>query len=146
MTRQKYFQRLIIPLLILAISSCQNPAEADRVFNVFLIGMLQVMNMVVFGVSALIFTLLGYSGRKQGLRITGAILGSLFTLITLLSFLGLQEFHPRHYFIFTIFLIELIMIAIWAIYSFRRFPTATSDRKSINSQTLDEIIAEEEIT
>ena len=139
-------QVLILFGLILFTLSCKNPEQARNAFHVFLIGVLQVINLVLFGVSSIVFSILGFSSGKHGYKIAGGILTGIFFLFTLFTFLGLQEWHPRHYDIYIIFAISLV-IAITSLILVVKSPKHQVQNINSNvkhAEALDKIINEED--
>lgn len=146
MNKKKIYRLISLALIVALFSSCRNNREADEAIHIFFIGVLQIINILLFGSTSLIFSILGFTQAKHGLRITGGILTGVFALITLLSFAGLQEWHPRHYLIYTIFGIEFIMLIAAFIFTIKK-PVAQVPKpaqQAANQQTLDDIINEEE--
>ncbi|MBN4070915.1 hypothetical protein JYT72_00265 [Crocinitomix catalasitica] len=138
---------LILQLLVVALlfTSCRNNTEVNRAVHVFFLGVMQILNMALFGILGLIFSILAQTGGKQGLRIAGVVLSIVFALGTIAGLLNLAEWHPRHYEIYTLFGISVIMIIVSLIYSFK---SMNEPRKTVKSQGndkyLDDIISEEE--
>ena len=99
--------------------SCQNKAEVDRAVHVFFTGVLQVLNMLVFGVIGLVFSIISHGNGKQGHKVVGGITSGLFALFTVMTFLAVQSYQPRHGTIYILYLFSFVMLGVAAFFLFR---------------------------
>lgn len=105
-------QLLLFSALLLILFSCTEAEKvnADRAINVFFLGLFQVFNIVLFGVSSFILCLLGMTNNKKTLKIIGGALLGMFTLFALLGLMAVLDQRPRSGTIYILFLFEFFII------------------------------------
>jgi len=102
--------------------SCQerNNDNFNRVVEVFFLGVLQVINMIIFGVASLIFCIISGTNSKQIYKVLGGVFLGIFSLFCLIGLVNVIEANPRENQIFIIFLMEFAMIIISLIFVFKK--------------------------
>lgn len=130
--------------LFIYLCSCTPSAnrDAERAMGVFFLGVLQVINIIIFGVGAVIFSVLSATNVKPIFKVLGWMFLSLFTLFVLIGLINVLELNPKHFDVFIIFFMEAAMIIVSLIFVIRK----PVPQKSTNSkdQYLEKIISEEQ--
>lgn len=102
---------VIVSLVFLLIScSDQAKANADRAIAVFFLGVLQLVNLMLFGVTSIVFSAIGITNPKPVYRILGSVFLGIFSIFTTMGYLAVNAKHPRHFDIYWIFIIEIAVI------------------------------------
>lgn len=104
---------LIFSLFLLLLFSCtpQEKENFDRSVSVFFLGLFQVFNIVLFGISSFILCLLGTTSQKKLLKIIGGCLLAVFVLFGALGLLAVLEERPRHNTVYILFVFEFMIVA-----------------------------------
>jgi len=135
-------KNLIMLLLcsILFLVSCrgQNNDNFNRAVEVFFLGVLQVINMIIFGVASLVFCVISGTNPKQIFKVLGGVFLGIFSLFSLIGFISVIDANPRENDIFIVFLMEFAMIVISMIFVFKK-PKAVSAVEN-KDQYLNKII------
>lgn len=105
-------QLLLFSVLILLLFSCTEAGKTDvnRAINVFFLGLFQVLNIILFGVSSFILCLLGMTNNKKNLKIIGGALLGMFTLFALLGLMAVLNQRPKNGTIYVLFLFEFFIL------------------------------------
>ena len=126
--------------LLLILSSC-SPAENrefERGLEVFIIGVLQVANLLVFGVLALVFCIISSNNPKTVYKVLGWIFLSFFFISFMAGLIMLSNANPREFTIYYLFIMEMVMIIISFVFVLRK-PKLSKSAES-NEAYLDKII------
>jgi len=124
--------------LIFASCSTSEQNEFGRSVEVFLIGLLQVVNMVIFGVLSMIFCIISASNPKSTYKVLGWIFLLIFLLFFAFGYIAVTEARPRHFEIYYIFIMEFVMVVISLLFVIRK--PKTSNTSENRDQYLDKII------
>jgi hypothetical protein len=143
MMKSNLTRSIIIVTLLLLLTSCRNNADVNRGVEVFFLGVLQVLNMIFFGICAVVFSVLAGTGGKMVFKTLGGIFLGLFFLFTAMGFSEVQGVGPRSNEIYIIFLMELAMIIISFIFLLKK-PKITQSEKKRQSD-LDQVINDNEV-
>lgn len=140
LTMNKYARFFCFGLLVLILCSCSDyeKRQFDRSVEVFILGIIQVLNMAVFGSSALTLSIISGSSPKSVFKILGGILSGFFALFTFISYFKITNIGPRHFDVYYLHIISVVMICI-AIFFLLKKPTGNNGSKKSISE-LDEII------
>lgn len=108
-TTQHFLLLLVMALLLF---SCQDTEARDinRAVNVFFLGLFQVFNILLFGISSFVLCLLGMTNNKVILKRIGLILMVVFGIFMLLGLTAVIEQNPKHGTIYVLFLFEFAII------------------------------------
>ena len=142
---------LILALLILTLESCRPGSAQHAKFNnaveVFFISVTMIVNIVIFGSLALIFSILGSTHIKHGMRVAGSILTGVFGLFALMGLGGLSTHTVSNPLVFMIMFITVLIFGLGVYFSSKkRIPKSPEliQKTGKNIPTLDEIINEED--
>lgn len=130
---------LVIAIAVLLVSCRANQANVDRAVGVFFIGVLQVINMIIFGIAGLIMCIVSSTSNKQIYKILGWIFFGIFSLFTVMGFMALTEIGPRHNEIYVIFMMEAAMMIISLIFVLKK-PNPKQKQQAVDSNYLDKVI------
>jgi len=136
---------LILLVLLLILFSCKDPKQADKAIEVFFLGVLQVINLILIGVTAMVMCVLAYSNGKEIFRILGWVFLILFSLFTLMGFISVIKLNPRNPEIFYVFIIELIMIVVCLVFIIIKPNTIAPSKKQSGKNTENQIVDDEVI-
>lgn len=106
-------------------------------------GVLQVANIILFGIAALVLCIVGSTSTKPTLRTVGAVFLGLFSFFTLLGLVKVIDLKPRHMDIFTIFFLEFIIITISLVFALKErkhSQKVIAQEQDVIDKTLDEEI------
>lgn len=117
---KKVLPYLVLPLFLLLAGCQEDSKNVERAIAVFFIGVLQMINLVTFGICAIVFSALSTNPQKPVFRILGWAFFGIFTLFVLLGFLAVTEKQPRHWDVYMIFMVETMMIGISLILLLRK--------------------------
>lgn len=108
---KKYWPLLFIVFMLIA---CHNGSKenVNRAVEVFFLGVLQVINLILFGVSAVVFSAISITSNKPVFKILGGIFLGIFTIFFLMGFFAVSSARPKHFDIYIIFAVEAIMIIV----------------------------------
>lgn len=108
-TTKHFFLFLVIALVLISCTEA-GKRDVDRAVNVFFLGLFQVFNIVLFGISSFILCLLGMTNGKVVLKRIGLVLLILFGLFMLLGLVAVMEQQPKHATVYVLFLFEVAII------------------------------------
>lgn len=138
MTLNKNLVFFSFVLLILASCSPAENREFERGLEVVFIGILQVINLVIFGVLALVFCIISANNPSKTYKVLGWLFLAFFFLGFTSGVIMLSNANPREFTIYYIFIMEMIMIVISLIFVIRK-PKSSIAAES-NEAYLDKII------
>ena len=133
---------LIVLSLILLTVSCQNNNEIGRAVNTFMIFILQVISFVLFGVSALVLSIVSSSSKTNTPKTIGVILLSIFSLFSLINFFKVVDINPNENYIYYSFFVDVVVISI-SIYFLTKSKAPKYENEDVTDDFLDEIINSE---
>jgi len=104
----------LLLLLTGILVACKNSSKEnfDRAVEVFFLGVLQVINLILFGVTALVFSIISATNSKPVFKTLGAVFLGIFTVFMIMGFLAVTRAQPRHFDIYIIFTVEAVMIIV----------------------------------
>lgn len=133
---------LIVLSLILLTVSCQNNNDIGRAVNTFMIFILQVISFVLFGVSALVLSIVSSSSKTNTPKTIGVILLSIFSLFSLINFFKVVDINPNENYIYYSFFVDVVVISI-SIYFLTKSKAPKYENEDVTDDFLDEIINSE---
>lgn len=127
----KIQQLALVALLAALLISCnaQNNADVNRAVAVFFLGVLQVINLILFGSTALVLCIVSANSAKPIYKVLGGVFLGIFAIFTLLGFLAVTAEKPRHFDIYILFIVEFLMILIAFIFVLKK-PSKKSNEAS----------------
>lgn len=122
LTMNKHLAVLALIALMIIMASCNdsNKAEVDRAIQVFFLGVLEVINMLLFGIVSVVFCVLSVTSPKQAFKILGWIFLSIFFLFTMIIFVVVIDHKPKNPQIFFVFLIAFGMIVVSLVFATKK--------------------------
>ena len=130
---------LLVAATVFLISCRGNQANVDRAVGVFFVGVLQVINMIFFGVAALILCIVSATNSKQVYKVLGWVFLGIFILFTLMGFMAITELKPRHGEIYVVFMMEAAMIIVALIFVIKK-PNPKQKQQAVDANYLDKVI------
>ena len=90
---------------------------------------IQIANIIFFGISALVFSILSITTSKQTYKIVGGIFLAIFITVAGLGYLEVHSMSIKKYYLFLIvFIIELVIIIISIIFLLKKSKVKTTER------------------
>lgn len=123
---------------MLASCSPTENREFERGLEVFVIGVLQIINLLIFGILSLVFCIISANNASKTYKVLGWIFLAFFALGFMSGFIMLSNANPREFTIYYIFMMEMIMIVISLIFVIRK--PKSSNASESNEAYLDKII------
>lgn len=122
LTMNKHLAVLALIALMIIMASCNdsNKAEVDRAIQVFFLGVIEVINMLLFGIVSVVFCVLSVTSPKPAFKILGWIFLSIFFLFTMIIFVAVLDHKPKNPQIFFVFLIAFGMKVVSLVFAMKK--------------------------
>lgn len=136
---------LFFTFITIFLISCNNGAkqEMNRAVEVFFLGVLQVLNMSLFGISSLVLCILSITSTKPVFKILGGILLGIFFLFMSLGLMAVTRANPKHFDIYILFILEIVMIIaafICLLIKPKNKPSKNNTQAISNKDSVEEVI------
>lgn len=133
---------ILIMCIAILFASCRNTNDFDRAVGTFMVFILQVISFVLFGVSALVLSIVSSSSKTNTTKIMSIVLLSIFALFSLINFSKVTDINPNQNYIYYSFFIDVIIIGI-SVYFLTKSKPSKFDNEDVTDDYLDKIIDSE---